>query len=631
MRNKIIITITYKLKAYFILGFFFVYSINFFSQDQKISDSLKLVLKSKNYSKSEKLKTLREIAANETETDEIIIFSNELIKNAKDVDSIKFVYAGYLELGNAFRLKSDLTKALENYFTASKIAIDNNLYSEEGTIKITIADVYSILGDNENAEHYYKSSIQLLGERLKSKEVKYLDSINLASAQLNLGDEYYNQKKLDAALYYFNESGKLFKAAKYEIGVAYNLGNVGLVYAEKGQNIIAEEKLNEAITVLVSNEDYYPICVYLNAIADIYYDKKQIKKALLYASRSISLAKQYGLKEQIGDGYLKLSFIYEKGNNYKKSFDLYKKHIIYRDSVKSVTGAQKIANEKSKYEINLAKEKAKFEVEKKQTEVDLLNEQKKTQNIIVIAVVVALIFLGLLAFLLFRRNKFVVKTGKIIKKEKERSDNLLKNILPDETAKELKEKGFVKAKKFDSVSVLFTDFKGFTQFSESLSPEELVQSIHFYFSKFDEIIEKYGLEKIKTVGDAYMCAGGLPFPTENHPYKITLAALEIVDFVKKSMENKDLKKAKLNIRVGINTGSVVAGVVGTKKFVYDIWGDSVNIASRMESAGKEGHINISEATYNLLKDNKEFTFEDRGEIAAKGKGKIKMYFVNKVS
>ena len=237
----------------------------------------------------------------------------------------------------------------------------------------------------------------------------------------------------------------------------------------------------------------------------------------------------------------------------------------------------------------------------------------------------------MLAFLLFRRNKFVVKTGKIIQKEKERSDVLLKNILPDETAKELKEKGFVKAKKFDSVSVLFTDFKGFTQFSESLSPEELVKSIHFYFSKFDEIIEKHGLEKIKTVGDAYMCAGGLPFPTEDHSYKITLAALDIVDFVKESTNDVSNEKAKLDIRVGIHTGSVVAGVVGTKKFAYDIWGDTVNVASRMESSGAVSRVNISESTYNLLKDNKAFVFEARGAIEAKGKGKINMFFVNKAT
>jgi adenylate cyclase len=611
------------MKAYLIVGFFCLCSLNIKSQNQKNSDSLKVVLESNAYEASEKLKILKNIAFEETDAEEIIRYSIRLINYAKEIDSIDFVYAGHLQLGNAYRLKSDLKKALENYFIALKITVNIKSKPKQAKVKIAIADAYSIMGDSKNAVSYYRNSINIL------KNEKEIDLIDLASAQLNLGDEYYNQRKLDSALYYFSESGKLFKAANYEIGEAYNLGNVGLVYAEKGQNKNAEINLNKAIKVLVANEDYYPICVYLNAIADIYFEKNQTQKALQYANSSIYLAKKYGLKEQIGDGYLKLSSIYEKNKSYKKSFELYKKHIVYRDSVKSVTGAQQIANQKAKYDSTLANEKAKFQLEKKQTEVDLLNQQKKTKNIIVIASVIALILIGFLASSLYRRNKYVVKTGKIIQKEKKRSDDLLKNILPDETAQELKEKGSVAAKKFDAVSVLFTDFKGFTKYSESLTPEKLVESIDFYFSKFDEIIEKHGLEKIKTVGDAYMCAGGLPFPSKDHAYKITLAALEIVDFVKKSMENLSLEKAKLEIRVGINTGSVVAGVVGTRKFAYDIWGDTVNVASRMESSGAVSKVNISESTYNLIKDNTAFTFEFRGEIEAKGKGKVNMYFVDK--
>ena len=623
MRNNKFIRNSITMKAYLIVGFFCLCSLNIKSQNQKNSDSLKVVLESNAYEASEKLKILKNIAFEETDAEEIIRYSIRLINYAKEIDSIDFVYAGHLQLGNAYRLKSDLKKALENYFIALKITVNIKSKPKQAKVKIAIADAYSIMGDSKNAVSYYRNSINIL------KNEKEIDLIDLASAQLNLGDEYYNQRKLDSALYYFSESGKLFKAANYEIGEAYNLGNVGLVYAEKGQNKNAEINLNKAIKVLVANEDYYPICVYLNAIADIYFEKNQTQKALQYANSSIYLAKKYGLKEQIGDGYLKLSSIYEKNKSYKKSFELYKKHIVYRDSVKSVTGAQQIANQKAKYDSTLANEKAKFQLEKKQTEVDLLNQQKKTKNIIVIASVIALILIGFLASSLYRRNKYVVKTGKIIQKEKKRSDDLLKNILPDETAQELKEKGSVAAKKFDAVSVLFTDFKGFTKYSESLTPEKLVESIDFYFSKFDEIIEKHGLEKIKTVGDAYMCAGGLPFPSKDHAYKITLAALEIVDFVKKSMENLSLEKAKLEIRVGINTGSVVAGVVGTRKFAYDIWGDTVNVASRMESSGAVSKVNISESTYNLIKDNTAFTFEFRGEIEAKGKGKVNMYFVDK--
>lgn len=614
MRSIILKIKTNNIKAYLILGFFLLSLNVVFSQNQKISDSLKNVIKKDDFDIGKRLEILGNIAANETNTDEIIFYSKQLIQSAKKMDSMQYVFAGYLQIGNANRLKSDLTTALQNYFDALKIAENNNLFSEQGTIKIAIADVYSIAGDNKNAVDYYKQSIQLLKSRLILNEVKFLDSINLASAQLNLGDEYYNQQKLDSALIYFSESMKLFKATNYELGEAYNLGNVGLVYAKKGQNAAAENNLNKAIEVLVANEDYYPICVYLNSISDIYIEKNEIEKALPFAKSSIYWAKKYGLKEQISKGNLKLSSIYEKENDFKKSYELYKNHIIYRDSVNNVDIAQKIANEK-----------AEFEIERKQTELDLSKEQNKTKNIVVFGSVVALILLGFLANSLYKRNKYVVKTGKIIQAEKERSDDLLKNILPKETAEELKEKGSVAAKKFDAVSVLFTDFKGFTKYSENLTPEELVKSIDFYFSKFDEIIDTYDLEKIKTVGDAYMCASGLPFADENHAYKITLAALEIVDFVEKAEE-----KSKLKIRVGINSGSVVAGVVGTKKFAYDIWGDAVNVASRMESSGAVNRVNISESTYNLIKDKTEFSFEFRGEIEAKGKGKVNMYFVDKV-
>jgi class 3 adenylate cyclase len=200
------------------------------------------------------------------------------------------------------------------------------------------------------------------------------------------------------------------------------------------------------------------------------------------------------------------------------------------------------------------------------------------------------------------------------------------NILPEETALELKQNGKVQAKKFESVSVMFTDFKGFTEYADYLPPEKLVESVGFYFSKFDEIIEKYGLEKIKTIGDAYMCAGGLPFPNQDHALQTVHAALEILEFVEASKQNTKLDQPHFDVRIGINTGPVVAGVVGSKKFAYDIWGDTVNIAARMESNSEVGKINISENTYSLIKD--DFTCEFRGEIEVKNKGKMNMYFVN---
>jgi class 3 adenylate cyclase len=273
----------------------------------------------------------------------------------------------------------------------------------------------------------------------------------------------------------------------------------------------------------------------------------------------------------------------------------------------------------------MANLQTKSEVSQKQAEVDLLNQQKRTQKIVVIAIAVALFLIFLLAVALYRRNRFMRRTKKIIEREKERSDSLLHNILPEETAAELKAYGKVAAKKFDSVTVMFTDFKNFTNYAENLSPELLVESVGYYFSKFDEIMEKHDLEKIKTVGDAYMCAGGLPFPSKDHALNMLKAAFEILDFVEASIKKEDSDHYDFEIRIGINTGPVVAGVVGSKKFSYDIWGDTVNVAARMEAMSETGKINISKTTYELVKN--EYDCEYRGEIEAKNKGKIKMYFV----
>jgi adenylate cyclase len=274
-----------------------------------------------------------------------------------------------------------------------------------------------------------------------------------------------------------------------------------------------------------------------------------------------------------------------------------------------------------------------FDLEKKEDEIGLLEKEtqiqqlkEKKQQSIIYASVIAIFLIFLLALGLYRRYNFIKETNRIIEEEKNRSDNLLYNILPEETALELKLNGKVQAKKFDSVTVLFTDFKGFTHFARDLSPEELVNSVDFYFSKFDQIMRKYGMEKIKTIGDAYMCAGGLPFPTTDHPFKMILAAFEIVEFIEESKKNVEDDITNFDIRIGINTGPIVAGVVGIHKFAYDIWGDTVNVASRMETLSNPGRINISENTYELVKD--VFQCKYRGEIEVKNRGMMKMYFVN---
>lgn len=212
--------------------------------------------------------------------------------------------------------------------------------------------------------------------------------------------------------------------------------------------------------------------------------------------------------------------------------------------------------------------------------------------------------------------------------EKKKAEDLLLNILPFEIAEELKEYGSSKARRYPSITVMFTDFKNFTRVSEELTPEQLVQEIDHCYRAYDDIIGQHGLEKIKTMGDSYICAGGLPEMNFTHPEDVVGAALAIRDFMDKYSTDRKLKgEVTFEIRIGVHTGPAVAGIVGAKKFAYDIWGDSVNLAARMESSGQVGKVNISHGTYELVKD--KFVCTYRGKVDAKNKGEIDMYFAEK--
>ena len=216
--------------------------------------------------------------------------------------------------------------------------------------------------------------------------------------------------------------------------------------------------------------------------------------------------------------------------------------------------------------------------------------------------------------------------NKIIEEEKQRSEELLLNILPAEVMLELKKTGRTTARNYDLATVMFVDFKDFTLISNNLTPEELVTAIDHYFETFDNIIADHDVEKIKTVGDAYLCAGGLPIPNTKNPVEMVDVAFKFVRAVEELKKERTAEnKISFDIRVGIHSGPLIAGVVGIKKFAYDIWGDAVNTAARMQQNGFEGKINVSGTTYELIKHR--FHCAPRGRIEAKNKGLVDMYFV----
>jgi class 3 adenylate cyclase len=214
--------------------------------------------------------------------------------------------------------------------------------------------------------------------------------------------------------------------------------------------------------------------------------------------------------------------------------------------------------------------------------------------------------------------------------EKEKTETLLANVLPKNTASEIMEKGKATKIKYNFVTVLFSDIQGFTGIAEEMNPEILIDELDKFFFHFDSVVEKFGIEKIKTIGDAYMCAGGIPEKNRTNPVEVILAALEMMGYMQKLKETSELEGMKFwDIRIGIHTGTVIAGVVGQKKLSYDIWGDTVNTASRMESSGEAGKINISGTTYEFVKEF--FTCEFRGKMPVKYKGELEMYFVTGIS
>ena len=362
----------------------------------------------------------------------------------------------------------------------------------------------------------------------------------------------------------------------------------------------------------------------LISLGDIHFKNEDYSSALRSYKEADSVARIIPANKELNDAYAGIAATYAKLGDFSKAYQYQKLFSSLSDTLSNQVLADKLTSLQSN-----------FEIQTRQNQINLLTKDKalqeldlRSQKIQKAFILAALVLIFFIAFVIYRNYRSKVKTNIILDKQKAQIEGLLLNILPSEVATELQTTGSATPRYYDQVSVLFTDFKGFTLIADALSPQEVVSELNACFIAFDEIMERHNLEKIKTIGDSYMCAGGIPTENDSHPVNIVRAGLEIRDWMKKWNEGrKELNLHPWELRIGIHVGPVVAGVVGRKKYAYDIWGSTVNIASRIESSGHPGMVNISEAAYNLVKD--QFTCFYRGKISAKSIGEIDMYFVEK--
>jgi adenylate cyclase len=509
----------------------------------------------------------------------------------------------YNEIGLLKIYQGSYAQALTNLQISLSLYEDNEFETGISEVLNNIASVHFALKDFDLALKLYRKSLAI---RLKQNNLK-----ELGNSYNNMGTVYTKLGFADSALVFHQLSLKIWQELGNITGSGVTLSHIAGSLKEQGKLSEALDALLQSHEMLKTEKRSSRIVMFVQSeIGNLLIKLQRFNEAKDWCEGVYTNSKNANSRLLIQKSCECLYESYQRMGEYKKALQFYKEHLAIRDSM---TGNE-MTKDVTRLELNYAFDKVhRADSLRFVSERNLREHQVKQHRIGLVSIAGVLFLLAALSVSIYRGTR--------------KSEELLLNILPKETAKELKKNGKSKARLFHSVSVLFTDFKGFTELSEQLTPQQLVYEINEYFSEFDRIMEKYGIEKIKTIGDSYMAAGGIPVTNKTHPFDIINAALEIQKFAKEYKTKRIQESLSyFEVRIGIHTGPVVAGIVGLKKFQYDIWGDTVNTASRMESSGEVGKVNISENTFELVKD--QFTCTYRGEIEAKGKGKIKMYFVD---
>lgn len=628
------------------------FALNSFGQNSKSVEELKgLVAEQSN--DSTKVNTLLDIASQlyGSQPDSSIVYSRKAIALATEINFKKGLAYAHKNMGLGYYMKGEFLDVLRHWEMSLSIFEEINDENRISNLLSNLGAVYQTKGDDPRALDYFIRSVKI-AEKIQ-------DTTRLGTVYLNMGSVYSNEETTyDDALEYFNKSKTIFSNIGYDEGVGAVAINMADLYIKISKPQDALPHLNDALEAYIRSgsslsytynlmgKAYKDLKTYglakeyqlkaieeadlndaklektkaLISLGDIFIEQKVYPQAIDNLKEGLKLTEITGVHRDKKDAYEGLVKAYSGMKDYKNAFYYQQLVTSISDIIKKESNDEDLGLLRVQYELeNMEREMILLNIdnELKQTQIEGATTSKRL--LYALAVLLLAIVGGI-----FSRYRFIQKSNASLAKEQSKSESILLNILPKETAEELKEHGSIKAKFFKEVTVLFTDFKQFSLVAEGIPPEHLVQSLDYFFKKFDVITEKHHLEKIKTIGDAYMCAGGLPTENETHPENALSAALEILEFVRDTQQNPPKGIYPFEVRIGINTGPVVAGVVGTKKFQYDLWGNTVNIAARMESNSEPGKINVAETTYQYLKDRHHFTY--RGVIKAKNEQLLKMYF-----
>jgi class 3 adenylate cyclase len=587
--------------------------------------------------------------------DTCYFYAVEQVKYAQRIQDEEIITRGVNMMGMCIEFQGYLDSAVGIYMKASALANEYDLPMSKIDIYNNLSIVYSFKGEYSNSIEFAFKALDM-AERINDSlrmMVQYgniglryselgnsvlaienyklslairaaMNSERSTAAFINSALEYAKLNNIDSAFVYFhkalihaketNRSDKVAAAYRGYASLYIRMNNIPLarIYADSLWQIANMYDDDMYRT------DHDGLLAYIFMAEDEHAKAKQL---LLKVNRWYE---RFGYRAEQVDVMKNLASVYNSLGELDSAYYFLERFTKAKDSV--------FTQQRDQAALQLrAYREGKMQREIELGEVEAAYQKELKNNFIIIGVLLFLIIIGIAYRFHFvnKTRKALAEKNVIIQKEKERSEELLLNILPSEVAEELKARGESEAKDFDNVTVLFSDFKGFTQASEKLSAKALVKELNACFKAFDEIMGKYQIEKIKTIGDAYMAAGGLHSPRTSEAHDVVLAGLEMQAYMEKRKKEHELKgKPAFSMRVGIHTGPVVAGIVGVKKFQYDIWGDTVNTASRMESHGVVGKVNLSYTTYELIKHQSEFAFKKREAIEVKGKGEMEMWLVS---